>query len=339
MFSFNHRVIHLKLSKLRHAHTYKMSDIITPEFKAHFGGWFEAFNPSRDREEVVREYEELWESYPRRIWLGFDTELELKRSIDKLLGFEIDEDTQLIAAFDAVIPEPGNFFTYIQKSPGCCYPEEEKVDYLVLSRGLFTCKVMSTPELEKDFALGFLQRFGEEKMVKKYLDAFEGASPIMRKFLDECILRSYMDNRDKDLPPEWSGAGDIIKEYPHTTSGWSGVFPRELYYGDVGTLHPCEDRAGVFYLVRRAGVFTCSIEFFEDKAAGEAAASEMTRRKTSYTEAKRLECEEQERHNAEVRRSYTNPDGSIDYFKYDAIIRENMARQERVCGGAGCASP
>lgn len=307
-----------------------MSNIITPEFKAHFGAWFEAFNPSRDRTEVVREYETLWESYPTRVYLDYKTEIELMQAIDKLLGFEVEDDAELIRQYEhrghTKIPEPGNFFTHIHSSPGCCWDVEEKVDYLVLSRGLFTCKVMSMPELEQEVALGFLRRFGEEAMVKKYLAAFEGASPIMRRFLDERILLTYIDDRDKDLPPEWSGAGDLVKEYPRETKGWSGAFFRENYPGDVGTLQPCKDRTGSFYLVRRAGVFTCSVEFFANKAEGETAASEMMKRKTSYAEAKRLEREEQERRDEEVRRTYTNPDGTTDYAKYDALIRENMAR-------------
>ena len=294
-----------------------MSDIITPEFKAHFDEWFEAFrtDPSRDRVEIIREYDELWESYPGRIYLDHEKENELKQAIDKLLGFEVDKDANLIENFDTPIPEPDNFFTLIHSSPGCCWDIKKDVDYLVISRGFFTCKIM-TLELEKDFALGFLHRFGEEAMVKKYLDAFEGATPIMRKFLDERVLESYIAKRDKDLPSEWSGAGDDIEAYPRDTSGWSGSFFREVYPGDVGTLQSCKDRAGSFYLIRRAGVFTCSVEFFEDKAVGDVAVEEMIRRKTEYAEAKRLKREELDRW-------------------YDARARE----EKSACGGAGCASP
>lgn len=280
-----------------------MSSIITPEFRAHFTAWIAAFDPARDRAEVRREYEALWESYPERSWLSGETESELMCAIDKLLGFEVDDDAKIIkdlvyeSAREGIddVPVPGKFITLFYTSPGCCWDERHEIEYLVLTRGLFTCKVITMPELEENFALGFLRRVGEEEMVKKYLAAFDGATHNIRKFLDERVLRSYIHDRDNDLPPEMSGAGERVsdeeyREYPGVT-GWSGTFFRELYPGEVGTLQPCRDRAGVFYLVRRAGVFTCSVEFFEDRAAGEAESASMIRQKTEYAEAKRLERE------------------------------------------------
>lgn len=277
-----------------------MSSIITPEFRAHFAAWIAAFDPARDRAEVKREYEALWESYPGHSWLDGETERELMRAIDELLGFEVGEGEELIRdiVHDAGkddVPVPGKFTTLVHTSPGCCWDERKEFEYLVLARGLFTCKGMTMPELEENFALGFLRRVGEEEMVKKYLAAFDGATPNIRKFLDERVLRSYIHDRDNNLPPEMSGAGERLSDeeyrgYPDVT-GWSGTFFRELYPGEVGTLQPCRDRAGVFYLVRRAGVFTCSVEFFEDRAAGEAESASMIRQKTEYAEAKRLERE------------------------------------------------
>ena len=51
----------------------------------------------------------------------------------------------------------------------------------------------------------------------------------------------------------------------------SGKYSRHIYSGEIGKLYKCTDCENTYYIVRRAAVFTCDVEFFASKEDGEAA--------------------------------------------------------------------
>ncbi len=279
---------------------------VPTDFKTHIAPWIAAFSQTRDIDQVEREFEELLNSYSEPMWYGYQLEDKLKMlvEIDQLLGFAVEykprdftgnsrEETHLLREFNAVVvPEPGCFFVNTYHSPGCCWDEKHEETLLVVHRGFFTCTVKSFPDLEASFVHSFINRIGEEIMRKKFLAAFEPDHDTLR-WLDQHVLRDYIDGRDKHLPRPWCESSDQM---------WSGKFLRDEYAAEVGALQPNPDKPGEYYLVKRAAVFTCDVQFFASKEEGEAVEEEMRAEKAAYAEVLRAEKEKFE----ELIRSYSS---------------------------------
>jgi hypothetical protein len=279
---------------------------VPTDFKTHISQWIAGFSPIRDADEVEREFDELLNSYYDPNWYGYQLEDRLKMlvEIDKLLGFAVEykqhsytssscEETHLLRNFDVAVPEPGCFFINKYTTPGCCWDKEHNETLLVVQRGFFTCTVKTFPGLEASFANSFIVRVGEDVMRKKFLAAFEPDHDTL-KWLDQRVLRDYIDGRDNNLPRSWCETSE---------QGWSGKFFREEYAMEVGALQPNPAKPGEYYIVRRVAVFTCDVQFFSSKEEGDVVEEEMRVEKAAYAEVLRAEKEKFE----ELVRSYSKP--------------------------------
>ncbi len=237
----------------------------TESFKAHISEWVKAFSPDRSRKELIDKFMGLLWDYIGTNNLNYYDCYDPSDlvHIDRLLGFELDDGARPIEEYVRdyrEMPTTGTYFEVDESRgyPSCleCGGKNERKWYLVVQKGFFTCKVERVPDwdLEATFATQMLARHGEEAMRRKFFSVFEPTFQMLA-WLDNCIL-------GRRTSPYWGNP---------TKQGWSGKYSRHLYTGDVGKLHRCNDRDNTYYIVRRAAVFTCDVEFFASKEEGEAA--------------------------------------------------------------------